>query len=70
MDKEIYLQDRLANLNEEVEILWSTLEAIHDAMESERQTLDIYKAAVLGASNTAFAIKKMLKGIVDELDGE
>ena len=34
-DSRIYIQDKLANLAAQTEILWSTLEAIHDAMEGK-----------------------------------
>ena len=35
MIQEIHIQDKLANLAAQTEILWSTLEAIHDAMEGK-----------------------------------
>lgn len=70
MDKEIYLQDRLANLAAQTEILWSTLEAIYDAMEREHRTLEAYRGAVRGACNSAFEIKKELKEMVANLDEE
>lgn len=35
MIQEIHIQDKLANLAAQTEILWSMLKAIHDAMEGE-----------------------------------
>lgn len=35
MIQEIHIQDKLVNLAAQTEILWSTLEAIHDAMEGK-----------------------------------
>ncbi len=70
MGKEIHIQDQLANLAAQTEILWSTLEAICDAMEGEHQILETYRGAVRGACNSAFEIKKELKEMVAKLDEE
>ena len=69
-DSRIYIQDKLANLAAQTEILWSTLEAIYDAMEREHRTLETYRGAVRGACNSAFEIKKELKEMVANLDEE
>ena len=70
MIQEIHIQDTLANLAAQTEILWSTLEAICDAMEGEHRTLETYRGAVRGACDSAFKIKTELKKMVEELDEE
>ena len=70
MIQAIHIQDKLATLATQTEILWSMLEAICDAMEGEHRTLETYRGAVRGASNTAFEIKTELKKMVEELDEE
>ncbi len=59
--KHIELEERLMEAQVSIGILWSTLEAVHDAMEKPDSNSEIYKEAVLGAANAAYDLKVKLE---------
>lgn len=64
------LEDRLDHVGYSLDILWSTLEAISDAMEDENRVLETYRAAVRGAADKAYLVKKELCEILECVSGE
>ena len=65
--QKIELQDRLSELRRSTSVLWSTLEAIHDAMGSNDSTPETYEDAILGVSNLAYTLKEELGQVVEAL---
>lgn len=65
----VELQNRVGDLEEAVRILWSTLEAVHDAMCMEFATPENYQDAIYGLSRQAYCLKEELRLLVEWLNG-
>ena len=61
------LEDRIGELEYDITVLWSTLEAVSDAMEGEDRTLETYRGAVRGASDQARRLQQDLQKMLKEL---
>ncbi len=61
------LEDRLGELEYDITVLWSTLEAISDAMEGEDRSLETYRGAVRGTSDQSRYIQQELQNMLKEL---
>lgn len=62
------LQDRVEEMAEEIRTLWSTLEAIHDAMRSELEDPVTYRDAIHGLSRQAYQLKEEASLLLDWLN--
>lgn len=51
-----------------VEIIWSTLEAIYDAMRDENAVCETYHAAIRGAADHAYRAKNCMKQILIDIN--
>lgn len=56
--------NQLADAMEEMEIIWSTLEAIHDALLAPDSVAKTYYGALRGAADEAFRVKNIMAQIV------
>ena len=52
------VQNRVEEINIEIRTLWSTLEAVHDAMRAEFANPEIYQDAIYGMSRQAYRLKE------------
>lgn len=59
------LQNRIGDMEEVARILWSTLEAIHDAMRAEFSVPETYQDAVYGVSQQAYGLKEELRMLLE-----
>lgn len=59
--KQAELEERLMEAKVAVGVLWSTLEAVHNAMENQDNNPEIYKEAIFGAANEAYDLKVKLE---------
>lgn len=62
------LQDRVEEMAEEVRTLWSTLEAVHDAMGAALTDPATYRDAIYGMSRQAHRLKDELESLMDWLE--
>lgn len=62
------LRSKAANVEEEIRILWSTLEAVHAAMRDEFSAPETYRDAIYGLSQQAFRLKEELRSWMDWLE--
>lgn len=62
------LQRRTGDVEEEIRILWSVLEAVHDAMRGELTAPESYRDAIYGLSKQAFRLKEELRALMDWLE--
>lgn len=58
------LENGLRNILQSIRILWSTLEAVHDAMRGQDSTLETYQDAVYGAANAAYRLKLEMEDMI------
>ncbi len=72
MNKEdlLKLRDKAGGMEEEARMLWSTLEAVHDAMRSEFTNPETYRDAIYGLSLQAYRLKEELQSLLDWLEQE
>ena len=52
------VQNRVEEINIEIRTLWSTLEAVHDAMRAEFGNPGTYQDAIYGMSRQAYRLKE------------
>ena len=52
------IQNRVEEINIEICTLWSTLEAVHDAMRAEFANPETYQDAIYGMSRQAYRLKE------------
>lgn len=64
------LQNRVGDMEEAVRILWSTLEAVYDAMRVEFATPETYQDALYGLSRQAYYLKQELELLVEWLNDD
>lgn len=62
------LQNRVEEMAEETRVLWSTLEAVHDAMGAEFTNPMTYRDAIYGMSRQAHRMKEDLELLMDWLE--
>ena len=60
--------NKLSSLHDDVEVLWSTLEALAVALSDKDAPAELFQPAVRGAANRAFEIKGKLSDILEEMD--
>lgn len=65
-----HFDDRLRDIEYQLQILWSTLEAIRDAGDGENRVLETYLFAIYGAADKAFAIKQEFAQLIEETEIE
>ncbi len=72
MNKEdsLKLRDKAGGMEEEARTLWSTLEAVHDAMRSEFTNPETYRDAIYGLSLQAYHLKEESRSLLDWLEQE
>lgn len=51
-----------------IEIIWSTLEAVYDALQDENAVADTYYAAIRGAADHAYRVKNCLAEILTDIN--
>lgn len=66
----VELQNRIGDIEEAVRILWSTLEAIHDAMCMQFATPEDYQDAIYGLSRQAYNLKEELRLLIEWFNGD
>ena len=52
------VQNRVEEITIEIRTLWSTLEAVHDAMRAEFADPETYQDAIYGMSRQAYRLKE------------
>lgn len=62
------LQERVEEMAEEIRALWSTLEAVHDAMGAAFTDPTTYRDAIYGTSRRAHGLKDELESLMDWLE--
>lgn len=62
--KRTELEERLMEAQVAIGVLWSTLEAVHDAMGKPGSNSEIYKEAIFGAANAAYDLKVKLEQVI------
>lgn len=62
------LQDRVEEMAEQVRTLWSTLEAVHDAVGAALTDPATYRDAIYGMSRQAHRLKGELESLMDWLE--
>lgn len=60
--------NQLADVMEGIEIVWSTLEAVHDALLVPDNSAETYFSAIRGAADDAFRIKTIITQIVTDIN--
>lgn len=60
--------NQLADAMEAMEIIWSTLEAIHDALLAPDSVAKTYYGALRGAADEAFRVKTIITQIVTDIN--
>lgn len=61
------IENRLREILVSIRILWSTLEAVHDAMRAQYSNPETYQDAVYGAANTTYRLREELQEVIDLL---
>lgn len=57
-EKLLEVQNRIEEISIEIRTLWSTLEAVHDAMRAEFENPETYQDAIYGMSRQAYRLKE------------
>lgn len=70
MDLNREILDKLEESAEAIEIAWSTLEAVYDAMSGEDAVPETYHGAIRGAAEKAYLAKENMMQLVADLNEE
>lgn len=60
--------NELTSLYGDVEVLWSTLEALSAALSDKDAPAELFQPAVLGVADRAFSIKGRLICVIEDMD--